>query len=234
MSRQWGRGVLACALALFVVLAVPISAGAKVNFTSVVAKPIAADAKCTTLGEPATVSQAGKRQDFCVALAMSGGGDPELGDLPGLGDDLKDLTLSLPPGQVASPQATPLCSRTKFLSNSGCPSASQVGELSLAVDVLGAGRIDERLLQGKVFNLEPQGTEGARLGLAVDVVIGPLALSGVIHLETEARLRADDSGLDSITLDNPRDLEGIPLEVRRLNSACGAARPTTRRCRSRS
>ncbi|UUY04162.1 hypothetical protein LRS13_01135 [Svornostia abyssi] len=148
---------------------------------------------------------------------MSGGGDPELGDLPGLGDDLKDLTLSLPPGQVASPQATPLCSRTKFLSNSGCPSASQVGDLSLAVDVLGAGRIDERLLQGKVFNLEPQGTEGARLGLAVDVVIGPLALSGVIHLETEARLRADDSGLDSITLDNPRDLEGIPLEVRRLN-----------------
>ncbi len=194
----------------------PGMASAKVAFTSVVAKPIDASSKCTTLEAVPTVSQAGKRTDFCVALATDGGSDPELGNLPGLGDDLKDLTLSLPPGQVASPKATPLCAREAFLKDK-CAATSQVGTLSLAVDVLGAGRIDERLLQGKVFNLAPQGTEGARLGLAVDVAIGPLNLSGVIHLETEARLRASDSGLDSITLDNPRDLEGIPLELRRLN-----------------
>lgn len=219
MSRQWGRGVLSSALAAIVVLGTPALASAKVSFTGVVAKPIAASSECSSLSEPATVSQAGKRTDFCVSLAVNGGPDPKLGDIPGLGDDLKDLTISLPPGQVASPKATPLCSRSTFLSSKGCPASSQVGVLALAVDVFGVGRIDERLLQGKVFNLAPQGTEGARLGLAVDVnvPIPGVSLPSLIHLETEARLRASDSGLDSITLDNPRDLEGIPLEVRRLS-----------------
>ena len=202
---------------MLVLIALPQSASAKVSFTSVVAKPIAPTSKCTTLEDVPTLTQAGSRTDFCVAMATNGGPDPQLGDLPGLGDDMKNLTLALPLGTGASVKATPLCSRATFLSSKGCPSASQVGELSLAVDILGAGRIDERLLQGKVFNLEPQGTEGARLGLAVDVVVGPLNLSGVIHLETEARLRPSDNGLESVTVDNPRDLEGIPLELRRLN-----------------
>ncbi|UUY04161.1 hypothetical protein LRS13_01130 [Svornostia abyssi] len=209
--------MLASALVVLVVLALPIAASAKVTFTSVVAKPIAPSSKCTTLEDVPTITQAGKAADFCVALATSGGADPQLGDLPGLGDDLKNLTLALPLGQAASVKAAPLCPRPTFLSKKGCPSVSQVGELSLAVDVLGAGRIDERLLQGKVFNLEPQGTEGTRLGLSVNVVIGPLNVEGVIHLETEARLRPSDNGLESVTLNNPRDLEGIPLELRRLN-----------------
>ncbi|MBJ7522392.1 MAG: hypothetical protein JHC84_21995, partial [Solirubrobacteraceae bacterium] len=200
-------------LAVLVLIALPQSASAKVSFTSVVAKPIAPTSKCTTLEDVPALTQAGSRTDFCVAMATNGGPDPQLGDLPGLGDDMKNLTLALPLGTGASVKATPLCSRATFLSSKGCPSASQVGELSLAVDILGAGRIDERLLQGKVFNLEPQGTEGARLGLAVDVVVGPLNLSGVIHLETEARLRPSDNGLESVTVGNPRDLEGIPLEL---------------------
>lgn len=218
MSRRVGRRALACVVALSgVVGLLPGSAAAEVRFTSVVAKPIAASSACTSLQDVPGVTQAGQAADFCVALATNGGPDPEFGDVPGLGDDLKDLTLQLPLGAAAGVKAAPLCPRATFLSKRGCPASSQVGDLSLAVDILGAGRIDERLLRGEVYNLEPRGTEGARLGLAVNVVIGPLGLDGVIHLETEARLRPSDNALESVTTDSPRDLEGIPLELRRLN-----------------
>ncbi|MBJ7329768.1 MAG: hypothetical protein JHC95_07725 [Solirubrobacteraceae bacterium] len=184
------------------------------SVNGLVAKPIAATSKCSALGEPATVSQAGKRTDFCVALKLDGGGTA----VPGTGDDMKDLTIGLPPGVLASPNAATLCTEHRFESTGGCSSASQVGTVSLAIDALGIP-LDENLLQGQVYNLQPVGTEPARLGLAIGVKIGPLGIDGVMHLVTEARLRADDSGLNSVTVDAPRDFFGIPIEVHRMNLA---------------
>src|SRR5207244_3914563 len=41
-------------------------------------------------------------------------------------DNVKDLTVSLPPGVVGNPTVTPLCTLSQLQSDS-CPSASQVG-----------------------------------------------------------------------------------------------------------
>ena len=44
-------------------------------------------------------------------------------------DDVKDLTVSLPPGLVGDPTATPLCTVTQLQSDA-CPSGSQVGTVT--------------------------------------------------------------------------------------------------------
>ncbi len=217
-SRGGVWGALAGALMTMVILALPSTASAAMEFTSFGAKPIAPTSPCTTLQDVPAVAQAGSAQDFCIAMALNGGADPELGDLPGLGDDLRRLTLTLPLGTAPDVNATPRCTVEVFLSSRGCPAASQVGEMSMAIDALGAGRIDERLLQGKIYNLEPVGSEGSRLGMSVNVKLGPLALEGVIHIQTESRLLPGDGALQSVTaVDSPRTLRGIPIELRRFN-----------------
>jgi hypothetical protein len=211
-------GALACALMMVTVLALPATASAAVELTALHAKPIAPTTKCTSLQEMPAVTQAGAAQDFCFAMALDGGADPELGDRPGLGDDLRRLSLTLPLGTAPDVQATPRCAVEVFLSDKGCPATSQVGQMSMAVDAFGAGRIDERLLQGKIYNLVPQGTEGSRLGMSVNVKIGSLSLDGVIHIQTETRLLPSTSALQSVTaIDAPRSLRGIPIELRRFN-----------------
>lgn len=218
--RSRGRSccALTCALMVMMICALPSTASAAMEFTSFAAKPIAPTAPCTTLQDAPAVTQAGSAQDFCIAMALNGGADPELGDLPGLGDDLRRLTLTLPLGTAPDVSAAPRCAVSVFLSDRGCPAASQVGEMSMAIDALGAGRLDERLLQGKIYNLEPEGTEGSRLGISVNVKLGPLALEGVIHIQTETRLLPSTSALQSVTaVDSPRSLRGIPIELRRFN-----------------
>ncbi|MBJ7329771.1 MAG: hypothetical protein JHC95_07740 [Solirubrobacteraceae bacterium] len=190
------------------------TAQAVVHVTSMVAKPVTPASSCTTKSAPTVSPQSGAYTDFCIALAMNGHGDSELGNIPGLGDDAKEITISLPPGQIGSPRAATVCSPTRFRSTGGCANASQVGTVSAAVE--GLLPLEESLLQGKVFNLSPAGTEAARLGVQIEVTLPGLPGVPAIKLESPIRLRMDDGGLDSV-VEAPRDFFGIPIEMRRMS-----------------
>ncbi|MBJ7329769.1 MAG: hypothetical protein JHC95_07730 [Solirubrobacteraceae bacterium] len=191
-----------------VVLGCAGSAQATVDITALVAKPIPAGATCSTNTGAATQSQAGAHEDFCVALGLDGHGSL------GGGDDMKDLKLSLPAGQVGAATATATCDASQFQRAAGCPSNTRVGEVSATADSVVT--IPSDLLAGNVYNLKPRGTEAARLGL--DLGIGPIDMQ---KIEVEIRMRPGDGGLDSISFNQPRlqNLAGInlPIEVRKLN-----------------
>ena len=195
-----------CVVAVAAVLGSAGSAQAKVDVTALVAKPIAKNATCSPTTTAATQSQAGAHEDLCVALGLNGGGDAFGG-----GDDLKDLKLSLPGGQVGNATATPLCSVSRFRSLNGCASTSQVGQVTAGVESVIP--LNENLIGGGIYNLEPRGTEAARLGLVLEFA----DLLAVTHIEVEIRLRPTDGGLDSLAFDNPRTVIGLPIEVKRLN-----------------
>ncbi|MFA9272640.1 MAG: hypothetical protein ACEQSX_18195 [Baekduiaceae bacterium] len=189
-------------------------ASAAVRVDKIIAKPVTKSSSCSTKSTPTIEPQSGKYADFCLALALNGGGDTELGGIPGLGDDAKNMKISLASGQIGSPRAAPPCTPQRFRSTSGCPTASQVGSVSAAVE--GLVPLTESLLQGKVFNLDPAGTEAARLGLQIEVVLPGLPGVPAIKLESAIRLRADDGGLDATVQNAPREFLGIPIEMRRL------------------
>lgn len=193
-----------CALAL-VGLLPTAAAEAKVSITGLVAKPIAANASCSTSTSAATESQAGANKDLCVAMAFDGGGDGFGG-----GDDVKDLKVSLPSGQVGGATATPLCSLKTFTSTNGCPKSTQVGDASGRIETLIT--LPENILEGQIFNLEPRGQEAARLGVQLQLA----GLASVQRVETVVTLRAD-GGLDATATGLPRTFIGLPIEIRRFN-----------------
>lgn len=181
------------------------TAHAKVNITGFVAKPIPATASCSTTTTAPTESQAGANKDFCVAMALDGGGDAFGG-----GDDARELRMSLPPGQVGGATATPTCSISRFNSTNGCPSTSQVGEASGRIETLVT--LPENILRGQIFNLTPRGSEAARLGIQLELA----GIAAVQRVEAVVTLRAD-GGLDALSVGLPRTFIGLPIEIRRFN-----------------
>jgi hypothetical protein len=181
------------------------SAQANVDITALVAKPIAANATCSTTTGAEIRPQAGAHEDFCLALGLNG-----YGSFPGLGDDVKDLKIALPAGQVGNATATPTCGAPEF-QRRGCAPSFRVGAVTANIE--GALPLTEDVIGGGVYNLTPRGTEAARLGLELKFA----NLFAAQRIEVEIRLRAADGGLDSVSLDQPRDQFGIPIELRRLN-----------------
>lgn len=213
MDGGVGRRLRGYACASVVVLAllggiVP-AAQAKVNVTDMIATTVRPDAPCSFSNRPASWTQAGANADVCLAVAFKSASGGDLGNSLGLGDDVKDMRISLPPGQVGSPRAVPLCDTATFRRR-GCPSTSQVGTVAAAAETV-VGVVGEQLLQGKIYLISTTGTEAARLGVQLEAVGIP-----AIRLEAEMRLRPEDNGVDTIVKDSPRDFAGIPIELRRM------------------
>src|SRR3954454_22063718 len=71
-------------------------------------------------------------------------------------DQVKDLTVHLPPGLVGNPTATPLCTVAQLNADS-CPAPSQVGNVTANVNVVVAGPVAVPLtIDGSLYNLVPQ------------------------------------------------------------------------------
>jgi hypothetical protein len=121
-------------------------------------------------GSPAT--QAGSHPfSQTTTLAFDTVFDPSL-DQEVPDGDVKDLTVSLPPGLVGGPGTVPTCSNADFFTKSGaegnCPPASQLGVNDVTVEELGA------VQHVRVFNLIPPPGVAMRIGfvvIAVPVVI---------------------------------------------------------------
>jgi hypothetical protein len=146
----------------------------------------------------------GVNSNFNININFSGTGSTE---------SVKDLIVHLPPGLVGDPQAAPLCTVAQ-LNNDNCPGNSHLGNVSSVVDLHGIPGPPEHV-NGKLYNLVPQPGEPARFG----IVLTPDAGSKLI-LQSAARLRKDDFGLDSIVTDipntanlGPGPLSNVPIRI---------------------
>src|SRR3954454_2380293 len=136
---------------------------------------------------------AGSHPDVAIAIGFSGN------------EHVRDLTVSLPPGLVGNPNATPRCAAAKFQSDQ-CAASTRVGTTSVVSTVLGL----PLTANGDVYNLEPGAGEPARLG----VIVRPPAADKVFLITRIAR-RPADGGLDSISNGIPSTVTvlGIPQEM---------------------
>lgn len=130
-----------------------------------------------SVGASLTTQQAGGHPDFTSDVTLK----TESGDLPAL---TKDVTIDLPPGLLANPDAVPRCSLAQFVStdleskaqDAACPQDSQVGVTHVVFSNAELGTTD---YLEPVFNLEPRVGEPARLGF--------IALQYPIIIDTELR-----------------------------------------------
>jgi hypothetical protein len=136
--RRWPLALVAVALT-----AAPASAGAAVTIT---------DAKI----QPSTTA-AGAHPNLTVDLSFSSSPTS---------DDLKDLETTLPQGLVGNPKAADRCSQANFQADS-CPASTKLGTTSVEA-VATILLVDTATTSsGDVYNLAPQGSEPARLGVIV-------------------------------------------------------------------
>ena len=124
----------------------------------------------------------------------------------GASDDVKDLTVSLPPGMVGNPTATPLCTLTQLQGDS-CPAATQVGTTTANVTAHLADPLPLTLpltVNGSVYNVEPAAGEPARFGIVLRPVgSDPLPVFQKIIQVSDVRLRQSDFGLDTVLTNIP-------------------------------
>jgi hypothetical protein len=174
-------GTLLAATALLV--AVPASAHADLSLTGSHAEP--------------TDLQAGAHSDFNIHAQFGS-------------EDVKDLTISLPPGQVGNPLATPQCDPSQL---PNCPANTAVGSVSSSVTI---ASLLPQTINGTVFNLVPRAGEPARFGIVLNALpitlpppIGSIVLPPTV-VESGASLRTSDFGLDTVVKDTPNTAVVIP------------------------
>ena len=119
-------------------------------------------------------TQASSHPDVQIDIGLSGD------------DDLRNLTVHLPPGLLGNPNAAPKCAKAQFDSNS-CPASSQVGSTSVDAVVDGLGI--PATSTGEVYNMAPQNGEPARLGIHVTNLAG---VASSTNTESAAYLRSFD------------------------------------------
>jgi hypothetical protein len=124
---------------------------------------------------------------------------------------LSGLSVTLPPGLLASIRGVPLCSDAD--ANAGtCPGASQVGTVQTGA---GPGP-DPLFLPGKVFLTGPY--KGGPYGLAVEVpaIAGPFNL-GTVVVRQSLRIDPTTTQITAVSDPFPTMLDGVPLQLRRVD-----------------
>lgn len=194
---------LAPLLAALTLALAPAAAHAAVSFTS---------AQLT----PAT-TQAGAHDDVTIATGFA--------ENP-TSDDLKSITVVLPPGLVGNPNAADRCAEATFRADT-CPVSSRVGSTQTSVQVAVLPGVEvPQTVSGDVYNLQPQGAEPARLG----VVLRPSVVNGVslpkVFLESGAVIGPQTGYGIQTTFDNlPRTSGGMDIRITGMTLALQNAAP---------
>jgi hypothetical protein len=178
-----------------------VTIGAIAAVAAALALPVAAraDVTVTDLSVTPTTTAAGAHPDVTVheAFSYSDGSD-----------SVKKTVLHFPPGLLGNPQATALCSVADF-QNDMCAANTQVGTTTVTAALLGAGPAPQ---QGKIYNLVPDASHPAVLGIAVST------LAGTIHLTSPITLRTwSDFGIDSPVDNTPNTAGGLPVQIRQID-----------------
>jgi hypothetical protein len=119
--------------------------------------------------------------------------------------DIKGFVIHLPPGEVGAATATPLCTQAQFAAKA-CPANTQVGTTTTTATLLGVPV--PLSIPGVLYNLQPIGSEPARLGIRLTPSVGEEVL-----LQSIITVRASDGGLDSSVDGLPNTAGGIPIDV---------------------
>ena len=152
----------------------------------------------TGLSTTPTTTQAGANTDFTIHVGFTNAGD-----------DVKDIRIGLPPGQIGNPQIAPKCTQPQFDAGS-CPANTQVGSVSTSVAALGLLPLT---VNGSLFNFTPQPGEPARFAIILNPA-GALLPLGQIKLQSAVELRQSDLGLDTVIEDIPNTAAGsIPIDI---------------------
>ena len=194
-SRRGTAAVLAVLTAAVCLLAVP-AAHAALGFQGL-------------SGKPASLA-AGAHSNVDIHIGFT---DPS--------DQVKDLTVHLPPGLVGNPRAAPLCTPTQ-LNGDSCPANSKVGSVVANVNVVAVpGALEVPLtVNGSLYNLVAHQGEPARFGIVLKPVALPPPLGGTlpkIIQQSAVQLRRSDFGLDTIVNDFPRETSGLETDITSLD-----------------
>src|SRR6476661_5342614 len=133
----------AIALVVMLALALPAAASASVSITSFKVTP--------------STTQAGAHPDLTVDTAFS---------LTPTSDDVKSVGVLLPQGLVGDPNAADRCSASAFAADN-CPATSKVGTTTASVTATILLVETPQQVTGDVYDLQPQGSEPARLGIVL-------------------------------------------------------------------
>lgn len=183
--------------------------------TCLVAAP-AAQAAFTVSGSAAPADPtSGANSNFNISINFGGG--------TSAAESVKDLVVHLPPGLVGDPNSAPLCTVAQ-LNNDNCPGNSRLGTVSSNVTIP-AGVGAPLNVNGDLYNLVPQPGEPARFGIVLRAL--PLGIGNLV-LQSGARLRKDDFGLDSVVNDIPNQENGIPIHVNSQTLTLFGEAPTGR------
>lgn len=165
---------------------------------------------------PASASATVTMTDFKVEpSSKQGGGHPnvtitQVFSYSNGSDSAKDAFVRLQPGLLGNPQNAGFCTQQQFKSDT-CPADSTVGSVVVDAKVL---TLPVPPNSGKVYNLRPTGDEPARLGIVVEAGGG---LSKIfLQAPVYVRPGPDGYGLESTFADQPRDTNGVSLQITKI------------------
>ncbi len=153
-----------------------------------------------------TSNQAGGFSPFTMTMSRQDGQQ-----------DLKSVSLHMPPGLSAILTGVPLCGEAQADAGT-CPASSLIGETTVGV---GLGSNPYTVKGGKVYLTEKYGNAPYGLSIVNPAVAGPFNLGNVI---VRAKLEVDPiTAAVTVTSDSsgpyaiPPSLDGIPLEIKHIN-----------------
>jgi hypothetical protein len=129
-------------------------------------------------------------------------------------EDIRDLTIHLPPGVVGDPTGPEPCTEAQLEANA-CPAESLVGSSTAVANIVSLPL--PQTVNGTVFNVVPRAGEPARFGIVLTAPVGPPVI-----LQSPAKLRSSDFGLDSELKDLPNEVElapnvALPIDITSLD-----------------
>jgi RTX calcium-binding nonapeptide repeat (4 copies) len=161
--------------------------------------PVASAQAAFTLGSASaapTNTQAGAHSDFNLSYAT--GGD----------EDIRNLVTALPAGLVGNPQSAAFCSEPQLHATPvGCPPGSVIGTASSNVTAtLPVGGDVPLSVAGNVYNMFPEGSDPATLGIRLESNTLPsqIVSADPVILIGHASARTNDFGLNTTILNIPR------------------------------
>jgi hypothetical protein len=139
-------------------------------------------------------------------------------------DQVKDLTVGLPPGLVGDPTG-PVgpngpCTVAE-LNADGCPDATEVGSVTAHVNIHLLDPLPLTLpltVNGSIYNLVPQQGEPARFGIVLRPPLSdpPLPVLPKIIQQAAVQLRPD-FGLSTVLTDTPHQSAGLETDITSLD-----------------
>lgn len=128
-------------------------------------RAVAIGAVAAALLAPATASAFGPKTASAAPASTQAGANSDFTvhfDVDESARDIKGFVIHLPPGEVGAATATPLCTQAQFAAKA-CPANTQVGTTTTIATLLGAPV--PLSIPGVLYNLQPTGSEPARLGI---------------------------------------------------------------------